>query len=261
MIDTGILNIIFDCGQESETGKNSFKELANKKLDYLILTHPHKDHIAALNSNYYTRPTRLTRNIHIPQYLIDKQIQDANTYDKEIFRKYKQLNNDFTADTPNDISYCNPKNNGNVSISHFIPSKQNSDDLNDYSVATLLSYKEYKILLMGDNTPKNIEELMEDDDFKSEIENIDVLLAPHHGRESCYVQEFVSHLKPTLTIISDSSEIANESAMSKYEYYSSGMNVMKNGKYEFRKCVTTRNDGDITLTITDYGTLSVTCRK
>lgn len=260
-IKTNNLNIIFDCGQNSETGKNVFDELNGRPLNYLILTHPHKDHIEALTSKKYVNPKRLTRNKNIPQHLIDGQIKKAKTnYEKQIFLKYKELNNEFNESVNYDQSYINPKNNGNVNIQIFTPNNISSDELNDYSLAVYLSYEGYKILLMGDNTPNNINELLDDKDFKDKIKNVDVLLAPHHGRESCYSKELMNHVKPKITIISDKPEDDNESASSKYSNDSRGMTIIRNGKSEFRNCLTTRNDGNITVTI-DHNNLSISCIK
>lgn len=72
LIQTDKLNIIFDCGQDAN-GKNAFTELGFKTLDYLIITHPHKDHIESLTNPYYKKPTRLTRNKDIPKYLIEEK--------------------------------------------------------------------------------------------------------------------------------------------------------------------------------------------
>ncbi len=255
------LNIIFDCGQNSETGKNAFDELNGETLNYLILTHPHKDHIEAIISENYTKPEQMTKNNSIPKNLIDKQINNANNdYDKKIFRKYKELNEEYIHNVNPSISYINPDNNGNVKMIFFIPSHIVSDELNDYSIATYLSYEGYKILLMGDNTLNNIDELLDDEKFKAKIKNVDILLAPHHGRESCYSQELMNHVNPKITIISDKPEDNNESASSKYSHYSRGMLIIKNGKTEFRSCITTRNDGNITVTI-DNKNLSICCIK
>lgn len=262
LIETSEINIIFDCGIDSETKNNAFKELCDNTLHYLILTHPHKDHIESLISAYYKKPEQITKNNNIKKSLIDDQINNAKTdYDRSIFRKYKEISEEYIHTVPESKSYSNPINNGNIILKHFIPSKQTSEELNDYSIATYVSYKEHSILLMGDNTSKNIEELMEDEDFKSKIENIDVLLAPHHGRKSGYVPEFVEYLNPTITIISDKPEDNDESAQNSYQYYSNGMYITKNGKKDFRQTLTTRNDGDITLTITDNGDLSIECNK
>lgn len=262
LIETDEINIIFDCGIDGETRNNAFKELCGDTLHYLILTHPHKDHIESLISSDYKKPKQITKNNNIKKSLIDEQINNAKTnHDRSIFRKYKEITEDYINTVSKSESYSNPINNGNIILKHFIPSKQTSEELNDYSIATYVSYKEHCILLMGDNTPKNIEELMEDEDFKSKIENIDVLLAPHHGRKSSYVPEFVKYLNPTITIISDKSEDNDESAQDRYEYYSNGMDIIKNGKKDFRQTLTTRNDGDITLTITNNGDLSIECNK
>ena len=255
------LNIIFDCGQNNETGKNAFDELNGESLNYLILTHPHKDHIEALISKNYAKPEQITKNNSIPKNLIEKQISNANNdYDEKIFRKYKELNDTYCHDVDQSISYLNPDNNGNVEMIFFIPPNIVSDELNDYSIAAYLSYEGYKILLMGDNTLDNIDKLLEDQEFKAKIKNVDVLLAPHHGRESCYSQELMEHVNPKITIISDKPEDDNESASNKYSANSRGMTIDINGKSKFRSCITTRNDGDITVTI-DNNNLSITCVK
>ena len=254
------VNIIFDCGQNSETGKNAFDELNGEPLNYLILTHPHKDHIEALTCESFRRPEQMTKNGNIPKELIEEQIEKAeNNYDKKIFKKYKELNEHFTRQVPESQSYANPNNNGGINMDFFRPSPT-SDELNDYSIAAFLCHDGYKILLMGDNTLSNIEDLLNDGNFKSEIENVDILLAPHHGRESCYSQEFMNHVNPAITIISDKPEDNNESASSKYSDNSRGMTILKNGKHEFRSCLTTRNDGDITVTINN-SRLSISCEK
>ena len=147
-----------------------------------------------------------------------------------------------------------------LDIHIFTPNNIASDELNDYSLATYLSYKGYKILLMGDNTLDNIDELLDDKEFKAKIKNVDVLLAPHHGRESCYSQELMDHVNPKITIISDKPEDNDESASNKYSANSRGMTIIRNGKPVFRSCITTRNDGDITATI-DNNNLSISCIK
>ena len=76
------------------------------------------------------------------------------------------------------------------------------------------------------------------DDY-GELESIDILLAPHHGLNSSFDSEFVSHLNPLLTIISDKSD--ESSAREKYYNKTRGLTVGGNA----RRCLTTRNDGDI----------------
>ena len=116
-----------------------------------------------------------------------------------------------------------PKNNGNVIIETFTPPFKETDDLNYYSLATYVEYQGFKILLMGDNTLDNINKLLENSKFKRLTGDIDVLLAPHHGRNSCYSPDLMNHLKPDITIISDDSKKNDESGIDKYTSNSKGL--------------------------------------
>lgn len=83
---------------------------------------------------------------------------------------------------------------------------------------------------------------MKQSDFRTAVQNADVLVAPHHGRESAYHSDFVSLVNPSITIISDTAK-TDASAVEKYSDMSSGWKV----DGETRYCLTTRNDGNITV--------------
>ena len=70
----------------------------------------------------------------------------------------------------------------------------------------------------------------------------------------------MNQVNPVITIISDRPEDNNESARSKYSDNSRGMTILKNGEPKFRSCLTTRNDGDITVTINN-SRFSISCEK
>lgn len=87
---------------------------------------------------------------------------------------------------------------------------------------------------------------MKKDSFKKAVENAYVLVAPHHGRESGYYNDFVSLVNPYITIISDTSK-GDTSVTEKYANITKGYSVFNRltFKNEQRKCLTTRNDGNI----------------
>ena len=243
-------NIIFDCGSDLETGISAFSLLNGEKLNYLIISHPHRDHISGLINKKFKKPTTLMRNKQIPKRLIEERIRESdNDNDKKIFRKYLDLNERFNSPANPETYAGDPKNNGNVIIETFKPPFKETDDLNYYSLATYIEYQDFKILLMGDNTLDNINKLLENSEFKRLTSNIDVLLAPHHGRDSCYSSDLMDYLNPDITIISDDSEKNDESAIEKYTSKSKGLYVLKNDNMVKRKCLTTRNDGNILLSI------------
>lgn len=254
------MNIIFDCGSNLETGKNAFSLLGDEILNYLIISHPHKDHISGLIDSNFKKPKTLMRNRKIPEKYIEEKIEESdNEKDKKIFRKYLDLNKRFNAPIDPKTYAGDPNNNGNVVIETFTPPFKQTNDLNYYSIATYIEYNNFKVLLMGDNTIENINKLLENSKFKRLTKNINVLLAPHHGRKSCYSVNLMNHLKPDITIISDDSEKNDESAIDYYTSKSNGWNVLKNNQIVKRKCLTTRNDGDIILSINNE--MNIICLK
>lgn len=220
-----------------------------RSLDYLIITHPHKDHINDILNLHKVWPKILRRNKNIPLSLVEEKIDNCdNEHDKNIFRKYLEINSNFNSPVAVDENPVYANNNGGVEINIFTPNKNDVNELNYYSLTTLIKYAKSKILLMGDNNKKSIDELLNNVAFLNKSKDIDILLTPHHGRESSYVSDFVSHLNPRLTIISDKKDDKEQSAVDKYSNKSRGWNVFgQNGKKTLRKCLTTRNDGTITV--------------
>ena len=245
LIETSTMNMLFDLGTNEETGKNPLFSF-NGDLNYLIISHPHKDHLSGLSRIDYKRPIVFRRNSSIPLDLIHDQIESAQTEDdKKLYMKYLELNRSYNEpvqdkNNPNDYFI-----NGNVFLKHFAPLRTDIKDLNYYSLSIFLEYEGVKILLMGDNTKTNIEELLRNPDFLKNVQNIDLLLAPHHGRKSSYNQELMDYLNPKITIISDKSNQDDVTASDKYSSYSRGDWVSENGEIVKRSCLTTRNDGDI----------------
>ena len=111
---------------------------------------------------------------------------------------------------------------------------------------------------------ESLEILMEKENFKKAIANAYVLVAPHHGRDSGFYDKFVDMVEPYITIISDTAK-SETSVTEKYEAKTKGCKVINqsSGKTEERKCLTTRNDGNIKVIFGECdnpkytGTLSV----
>jgi competence protein ComEC len=72
-----------------------------------------------------------------------------------------------------------------------------SEDYNDASYVLLYRSNGGKILLAGDSNDKTWEYLLKE--HKEDIKDVDVLLAPHHGRKSDRSFEFLDIVNPTIT--------------------------------------------------------------
>ena len=115
----------------------------------------------------------------------------------------------------------NPENLGGVAMKIFIPKNCSKDNLNNHSIVTIISYAGSKILIPGDNEPPSWEELLENKEFIEAIKWTDILVAPHHGRESGYYKELFNYIQPNLIIISDSPG-TDTSANSRYSNHANG---------------------------------------
>ena len=245
-------HIVVDCGSsETESPLRALqREINYAQLDMAIITHPHLDHISDiedlnnLNPRILVRPDHLTREDILPN---DTQLGSSA---RLVVENYIQLESRyrFPLEDPSGDPR-EPLSNGGVEITNFCPSQCSRTNLNNHSVVSLIEYAGCKILLPGDNESPSWEELLLRLDFRIGIRDVDVLVAPHHGRDSGFYRELFSYFTPRLTIISDGRSV-DTSATARYSAVTQGWTVHKRaGGSEERKCVTTRSDGTIDVAI------------
>lgn len=234
--------------------KNRYKV---ERLNGVIVTHPHRDHLDdifnfdALSPHVFSRPKHLTA----------EEVNAGNRErDVEVVEKYLEIDAKYTYPVPEDENPFLPDNNGGVRFQKFLPTSCATSNLNNHSIVTIIEYVGVKFILPGDNEPASWRELLEQTDFGSVISDAELLLAPHHGRDSGFCSDIFDDFNPLLTIISDG-RFCDTSATARYGRITQGWNVRRRGgDIVERKCVTTRNDGVIVVKIgTDYdGYIEVT---
>lgn len=245
-------HMVFDLGIGDYSGHNeTFSPLLAlwhrynvRKLDYVMITHPHLDHIDDILNFDFFNPSVFHRSSHLSKEDIMNDIRNS---DKQKFEKYFEINEKFINNitgTYDDLSI--PSNYGGVTFKHFYTPALPTNNLNNHSLITVLDYSNLKAIIPGDNEFASLEILMKNEQFKSAIKDCDILIAPHHGRESAYHSDFVIYANPRITIISDGS-VCDTSANSKYSANSRGWTVWKKGtsNSDQRKLLTTNSDGEI----------------
>lgn len=252
--------IVIDLG----TGTYNTSPLRKRMWDniaYMVITHPHLDHISDILNFDINAPKILCR----PPLLTNEEVMEGvRQCDRAKFEKYCQINDRYNSPVKyDDENYTgNPNNYGGLEIQTFSTSLCDHSNFNNFSMITVFQFSGIKVIVCGDNEKDSFDKLMKESDFKNAVRGADVLIAPHHGRESAYHSEFVSLVNPRITIISDTTK-SDASAVDKYTQRSRGWTV----RGEERKCLTTRNDGNITVEFGEsddpnyYGTLHITTSK
>jgi beta-lactamase superfamily II metal-dependent hydrolase len=247
-------HIVIDLGTGQYSNNNKtfspLKHLKNNygvtQLDYVVITHPHLDHIDDILQFDSLSPKVLWRPTSISNQEVMKNVR-PNDWEK--FNKYCEINNTYNGSIPdNDYNNIeNPNNWGGLQITGFNVSNVNHSNYNNFSQITIFEYEGIKIIIPGDNENESFDELLKNYHFQTKIINADILLAPHHGRDSGYSTNFINRVKPKLTIVSDGKKV-DTSANTRYSQISSGWTVHKrSGGSGTRKCLSTNNDGYIVV--------------
>lgn len=213
-----------------------------KKLDCVVVTHPHKDHIDDILNFEKLSPSIFKRPSHLSKNEILKDVRDK---DLDKFNKYFELDEEYVHPVSDNNVLSKPENYGGLNISFFRPSSCPDTNINNHSIVTVIEYANSKIVFPGDNEKCSFEELLRNQEFKIAVKDADILLAPHHGRESGYNEDFVNLVNPCLTIVSDG-RFCDTSYNATYTKKSRGWTVHKrDGSKKTRYCLTTNSDGDI----------------
>jgi hypothetical protein len=246
--------MVVDLGTGSFSTRHEFSPLRHltshygvNQLDYVVITHPHRDHIDDIfNFDRMNPPT-----LHRPRHLTEQDIRRGNKpgdFDK--VDKYLEIDGRYNVNvvgTPGDVTV--PANWGGVNMSFFAPSACSRSNLNNHSLVVVFEYLGVKVVIPGDNQDESWQELLRDANFRDASQNADVLLAPHHGRKAGFSSDLMNHIRPKIVVISDGPE-GETSCTQDYARYTSGWRAnYPDGTWETRYVVTTRCDGMIRVQV------------
>lgn len=218
-----------------------------ERLDYVVITHPHLDHIDDMLNFDLLDPRVLSRPRHLSKDDVWAGNREADGETRRIIEKYLEINARYSFPVEPGSSPLDASNNGGVEIKTFTPTESSASNLNNHSIVIVISYAELKVILSGDNEPPSWEELLGRSSFRSAISDADILLAAHHGRQSGFHNDLFKYFNPRLTVISDG-RFSDTSATDRYAAVTRGWTVHRRSGGDIeRKCVTTRNDGVIEI--------------
>ncbi len=119
-------------------------------------------------------------------------------------------------------------------------------DTNNLSLLTFLDVGSVSFVIPGDVERAGWLALLKNLHVCGLLKRVNVFVASHHGRETGYCKEVFDHCVPSLVVMSDGEvEYDTQRMASTYGQHASGQWFNGSGGREWRKVVTTRNDGSI----------------
>lgn len=176
--------MLIDAG-ESEYGNvvtSYIKSLGYSKIDYLIGTHPHSDHIGGLKA--------VVNSFDLGKVYMPRAASTTSTY----LNLLKAIDNKSMKVTTAKAKVEVLKTD-DLSVKILAPTEEEYSNLNNYSVVLKITYKDRSFLFTGD-AEKAVE-----DNLSSDIKS-DVIKIPHHGSDSSSSIEFVKKVAATYAIVS-----------------------------------------------------------
>lgn len=191
-------NILVDGGPDDSVLNCLSKHMPfwDKKIQVIILTHPHADHFTGLISviKRYNVMSYDTENVENPGF--GTKILQDNLAFKNLSAKYLQKGDRLTNQSNFSLLTLWPSADFVSNSTSKSSSEANNLDLNGFSVVELLSYGSFKVLLTGDAGA------IAEDKIAKEAGKINVLKVPHHGSKTGMSDFFLKEISPSLAIIS-----------------------------------------------------------
>jgi competence protein ComEC len=230
LIDVGKnkdFNPIIDFLKPLYEKRNAIKTNNKWDIDQLIISHPHNDHISAIEDfDKYFMPGLLTS---------PNSNSGQDNSEKVDWDLVDNPNNDYVDYLKSMLEPRNPplksSNPSDLFIYYIKPNDCKSDEklakenyTNNLSIAAYLRIDKYRIFMPGDLMKDGMEYMINNrSSLRNRLEEgVDVLIAPHHGLKSSFSTCLFSHMKNgktcSLNIISEkpTSEDSNRVVDTRY---------------------------------------------
>lgn len=183
--------MLIDAGNSKDGEKivNAIKALGISKLDYVIGTHVHEDHIGGMSY--------IVNNFEIGEFYLPYNTTTTSSYYKKLLESLIDKNLQITEANIGDKFELS-----NVSCEIMSVDNNEPENINESSIVIEMTYGKEKFLFMGDAEEKN-ENLRKWND-------VDVLKVGHHGSNTSSSENFLNQVSPEISIISVGKENSYE---------------------------------------------------
>jgi len=179
-------NMLIDAGETKENAVlNYLNGCGIKRLDVVVATHPHEDHISEMS--------KVIDTFEIGEFYMPKVQHTTKSFERMIDSLAAKDISPKEAKAGVDINF-----DRDVECHIVAPCKSDYDNLNNWSAVIKLTYGKKSFLFMGDAEKLSEKEIIESG---ADID-ADVLKIGHHGSRSSTSEEFFRAVSPESVVIS-----------------------------------------------------------
>ncbi len=209
-------NVLIDTGPkkaEQEIDKY-LKSKGIRKIDYLVLTHNHEDHVG--------NTKMILENYKVKNIVISENFTNLNNLIKDNSKLFQNIN----------IIKVNGLLKTNIGHFYASPNKSGNENNNTIIYNTKIKNKDW--LFMGDAEKEVEEELIK----KYDMDYIDYIKLGHHGSKTSTTQQFLDETTPEKVFISSGqNNVYNHPSIET-------INRLKENNIDYKN---TQEDGEITI--------------
>ena len=194
--------MVVDCNIDDspENIVEYLKKAGIKRIDYLVITHPHYDHMSGM--------TEIADNFEVGEVWTTKFKRYKESESKESYEKYKEtyikglrkLHRKGAKIRMPSAKSETYKECDKVKIYAYSPSQGvqgNDEDIHEESIAMKVKFGKTSIFFAGDITNKGLDRIR--DYYK--VSDTTIWHASHHGSKEGANEETLKQAKPTYTVI------------------------------------------------------------
>lgn len=227
--------MLIDAGEHesASTVLNGLYRRGITTLDYLVLTHPHSDHMGGARE--------VLKNMTVKNLLMPDAVTNTSTYEKTL-DAIEKAGLSVTVPAVGDTFSL-----GGATCQVLSPQDHEYEDgLNDHSLVLMVEYAGRKVLFTGDTGPVPQKEMMAAFDL-----TCDVYKVAHHGSYYNNQQDWLAALSPAYAVISCDGV--------SYEHPHEG--TLRNLNDAGVTCYRTDRSGQVTLLVSSTGEMAFETEK